>query len=301
MRRKALTIDEIIAENKTDDNVELKFVINKELVSNYSKFKEYLSNGVMKYKFVIIAEFELENRTYKFYIDRKANAYQLRIYVVDSERYVLNQQYISNLNPKLLTHFQNVIRYTYLMTLNIESNIYLYEPLFWIKTIAKRFYISNDFEAEFSNNILEKYEQVIKEPYILGKGRQHKQLFSINIGKISVEIRPQIFITQPTFIINLFIDNEYYDGDIKLETRKKIQKHIDSGEGFELNKYFSIQFVQNFAYGYKNKNAEKLEFANNKAEEYSKHYSTLDDALSNILKLIEETGEYIEQNRLRRS
>lgn len=108
MKRKALTIDEIIAENKTDDNVELKFVIDKELVSNYSKFKEYLSNGVMKYKFVIIAEFELENRTYKFYIDRKANAYQLRIYTVDSGRYILNQQYISNLNPKLLTHFQNV-------------------------------------------------------------------------------------------------------------------------------------------------------------------------------------------------
>ena len=301
MKKKTLTIDEIIAENKTDDNVELKFVINKELVSNYSKFKEYLSNGVMKYKFVIIAEFELENRTYKFYIDRKANAYQLRIYVVDSERYVLNQQYISNLNPKLLTHFQNVIRYTYLMTLNIESNIYLYEQLFWIKTISNRFNIPNNFNSEFPKNILEKYEKVRQEPYILGKCRQQKELFSINIGKISVEIRPQFFISQSTFVIKLFINNEYYNCGVKLEPKKKIQKHIDEGGSFELNNYFSIQFIQAFNNGYKNKKADKLEFTNNEITKYSKHYSTLDEALSDVLKLIEETGEYIEQNRLRRS
>lgn len=88
---------------------------------------------------------------------------------------------------------------------------------------------------------------------------------------------------------------------MKLEPKKKIQKHIDEGGSFELNNYFSIQFIQGFNNGYKNKKADKLEFTNNEITKYSKHYLTLDEALSDVLKLIEETGEYIEQNRLRRS
>lgn len=295
MKKKTLTIDEIIAENKTEDNIELKFNIDIELLSNYKNFKLYLRDEHMKYQVTIVAEFEFNNNTYKFYIDRKANAYQLRIYVVNSERYVLQRQYIGNLNPKFLSYFENAIKYAYLFDLDNVNKFGSYEPLFRIKIIGQRFDMSpKEFQDEFNEADVFGNKRVYKEPIEVPHRVTYSEIFSIGLGKKSEKLHSQYFITSNVFILKLALINDYYFGDQKVEKKKKIRKLIKEGNEYKLDKYFAFELKWNL--GFDIDKESKNKFTEKKKREYSKKYLNLDEALSDALTLIGECGIYIEGN-----
>lgn len=291
MKKKALTIDGIIAEN-LNDNIELKFNLESDLLSDYPKFKDYLHFERMKYEFTIVAEFEYDNHTYKFYIDRKANAYQLRLYVVNNERYVLQRQYIGNLNPKFLSYFENVLRYVYLFDLGDIGKFSCYEPVFRIKIIKLRFdLLPKEFQDEFSDNDIFGSKEVSQTPGIVRKHKTQKSISSIEIGKKSEEVRNQYFVTKNIFEVELCLFNDYYVDGVKIKETKTVRKLIKNGVELEIDRYFGIKLNQKI-YLPKNKTTS---FAEEKQKEYSKHYLTLDDVLSDTLKLISECGKYIER------
>lgn len=294
MKKKALTIDEIITENKTEDDIELKFNIDTELLSNYENFKSYLRDEHMKYQVIIVAEFELNNNTYKFYIDRKANAYQLRIYVVNSERYVLQRQYIGNLNPKFLSYFENAVKYAYLFDLDNFNKFGSYEPLFWIKIIGQRFDMPpKEFRDEFKEADVFGNKRIYKEPIEIPHLVTYSEIFSIGLGKKSKKLYSQFFIMNNVFILKLALVNDYYFGDQKIENKKKIRKLIKEGNEYKLDKYFAIELKRKL--GFDIDKEHNNEFTEKKKQEYSKKYLDLDEALSDALTLIGECGIYIEK------
>ena len=88
-------------------------------------------------------------------------------------------------------------------------------------------------------------------------------------------------------IIKLILKNDYYFKGKKIEEEKKISELVKNSAEIHIDKYFSIDF----SWDPRNVN-KRTKFVNEIKAEYSKHYFTLNDGLSDSLKLIEKFYRY---------
>lgn len=280
---KSKTIEDIIAEN-LKDGIELNFVIDLGLLRFYNLLKEYLSYGNMEYKFTIVAQFKYKDKTYKFYVDRKGTAYQLWIYVLNSERYVLQRQYIGNINPKCLLYFENVLKYVNLFSSDNTKQFSIYEPLFWLKILDKRFDTTPKyFREELSDSEFFGNEHFSQEPAIISEHELKKQILAVGLGKVTVnDYEFHYYHQYNRFLVTLYLNNDYYHDGKKIEEKEEILKLIKKNIELKIDKYFSIGLDYNLI---KSQSIFDIE------AKYSKHYLTFDGVINDSIKMIAEVSK----------
>ena len=281
------SIDEII-EGNLEQNIELKFCFTNELLENYSLFSQLLSLDYGEYRIPIIAEFKFNKYTYKFYIDVRGVSHQLWIYVVNDERYIVQRHYVGNINPNFLLYFENVIKYTHLFDIDNVNRLEIHELLYQIKVIGRHFdTATREYKDVFSEVKMFKIERIPEEPAIIPQQHREREIFSIGLGLAQFEDETS-YSARNICYIKLILKNDYYFKGKKIEEEKKISELVKNSAEIHIDKYFSIDF----SWDPRNVN-KRTKFVNEIKAEYSKHYFTLNDGLSDSLKLIEKFYRYL--------